>query len=172
MNISTKTKILEPFFSRKLVWSVKMNYNDTSIRPWYIINDLLPLLEILGSISFSSHLEVQQQSIIWGRALKAPPQDPQSINWLSKIRRIFQISWTLLKTVSFLFWVNFRPKVQHGVPINLFLKTEDILTLSSHSKLSYKKGVRGGFRTLQTSKMELLTILSCQLLTIFAKNSI
>ena len=83
-----------------------------------------------------------------------------------------QTSWTLLKTVSFLFWVNFRPKVQHGVPINLFLKTEDILTLSSHSKLSYKKGVRGGFRTLQTSKMELLTILSCQLLTFFAKHSI
>ena len=40
-----------------------------------------------------------------------------------------QISWTLLKTVSFLFSVNFRPKVQHGILINLFLKTEDIFTL-------------------------------------------
>ena len=65
-----------------------------------------------------------------------------------------QISWALLKTVSFLFWVNFRPKVNMVSLKTCFQKQKIYLHYSCQLELFCKKGVRGGFRTLQTSKME------------------
>ena len=40
-----------------------------------------------------------------------------------------QIRWILLKTDSLLFYMNFRPKAQVCVFINLFLKADGIFSL-------------------------------------------